>query len=154
VGPNGDVYVAIELSKEKVHEGEAEKYRIAEVDKGGMGAPHPPYITLLRLDPQTGKTLWGVRNIGRNVLFAGDQLYVIDPLEQTSRPANQVFVGGNSVQCLPPKSGKVLWSYVKTGDLYHHELDGKKVYLVTADDRPASYEHPSLSYNLLLVEAK
>ena len=154
VGPDGSVYVTIQLSKEQALQGEAEKYRIADIAKGGMGTPHPPYTALVRLDPATGKTVWGLRNIGQTVFFVGDKLYVVDHLEQTNLLAAQVFIGGHSVHCLASRTGKILWSYVKTGELHQEELAGNQVFVVTSDDRPAGTEHPTQGYNLVLIGAK
>jgi len=153
-GPDGSVYVLIQLAKQQLDQGEARKYRIADVSIASVGAAPPEYVALLRLDPHSGKTLWGTRNIGRHVLFEGDRLFVVDRVDQLNLLASNIMVGNHSVRCLSPCTGKDVWSYVKTGDLYHDEVSQGKVFLVTATDRPSGFEHPTLAYDLQLIEAK
>ena len=100
VGPDSGVYVTISLEKNEIQQGEAKKYYTADILRGGMGKPLPPFRALVKLDPQTGKTRWGVRNVGQKLFFEGDKLFVIDKLEQTSLLANQIMVGGHSVDGL------------------------------------------------------
>jgi outer membrane protein assembly factor BamB len=154
VGPDSGVYVTIELSKDQAGQGEPAKFRKADIQRGGMGAPLPPFTALVKLDPRTGKTRWGVRNIGRRLYFEGDKVFVVDPLEQTNFLANQIMVGGHSVRCLSARSGKEFWSYVKTGDLHHSEVAGSRVFLVTADDAPGGRIRTSCNYQLQLIEGK
>ena len=154
VGPDSGVYVTISLEKNEIQQGEAKKYYTADILRGGMGKPLPPFRALVKLDPQTGKTRWGVRNVGQKLFFEGDKLFVVDKLEQTSLLANQIMVGGHSVDCVSARNGKEFWSYVKTGDLYDSEVAGGKVFIVTADDPPSGREHTSCNYQLQLVEAK
>ena len=119
-----------------------------------MGKPLPPFRALVKLDPQTGKTRWGVRNIGQKLFFEGDKLFVVDMLEQTSLIANQIMVGGHSIQCRSARNGQELWSYVKTGNLYNSEVTGGKVFIVMSEDPPSGRERSSCNYQLQLVEAK
>ena len=51
-------------------------------------------------------------------------------------------------------TGKELWSYVKTGDLYNSEVAGVKTFIVVSDDPPSGRERSSCNYQLQLVEAK
>ncbi|HUK83678.1 MAG TPA: PQQ-binding-like beta-propeller repeat protein [Verrucomicrobiae bacterium] len=154
IGPDSGVYVTISLTKAEIQQGEAEKYRIADIVRGGMGMPLPPFRALVKLDPRTGKTRWGIRNIGDKVFFDGDKVFVVDELEQTNFLANQIMVGGHSVRCLSARNGKELWSYVKTGDLYHSEVAGSKVFIVISEDPPSGRQRASCNYQLQLVEAK
>jgi outer membrane protein assembly factor BamB len=154
VGPDGSVFITVSIEKEKVHTGEADQYQVVDINRGGMGAPMPPYTCLVRLDHATGKTAWGVRNIGEHVHCTGDKVIVIDALEQTSLLANQIMVGGHSVFCLAARTGQPIWSYVKTGDLHHQELDGDRVFVVTSDDPPSGRDHPVQGYNLLLIAGR
>jgi outer membrane protein assembly factor BamB len=154
VGPDSGVYVTISLEKNEIQQGEAKKYYIADIVRGGMGRPLPPFRAVIKLDPQTGKTLWGVRNIGHKLFFEGNKVFVVDKLEQTSMIANQIMVGGHSIQCRSARNGKELWSYVKTGNLYDSEVASGKVFIVMADDPPSGRDHPSCNYQLQLVGAK
>ncbi|HUJ09240.1 MAG TPA: PQQ-binding-like beta-propeller repeat protein [Verrucomicrobiae bacterium] len=154
IGPDAGVYVTISLEKNEIQQGEAKTYFIADILRGGMGHPLPPFRALVKLDPQTGKTRWGVRNIGQKLFFEGDKLFVVDRLEQTSLLANQIMVGGHSIQCRSARSGKELWSYVKTGDLYGSDVANGKVFIVMADDPPSGRERVSCNYQLQVVEAK
>ena len=154
VGPDSGVYVTTSLERGETEQGEAKKYRIADVVRGGMGRPLPPFRALVKLDSHTGKTSWGIRNIGEKIFFEGDKVFVVDALEQTNLLANQIMVGGHSVRCLSARTGKELWSYVKTGNLYESEVAGGKVFIVISEDPASGRTRTSCNYQLQLVEAK
>ena len=154
VGPDGGVYLTLSLEKNEVQQGEAKNYHLADIVRGGMGRPQPPFRALAKLDAQTGKTRWGIRNIGQKLFFDADKVFVVDHLEQTSLLANQIMVGGHAVHCLAARSGKELWSYVKTGDLYECAEAGGKVFIVMAEDPPSGRNQVTCNYQLQSIAAK
>jgi hypothetical protein len=149
-GPDGGVYVTVAMSKAQFNSGAAEKFRMADVRRGLIGPPSR-YRALLRLDPQTGQTRWGVRNIGEELLFDGDKLFVIDRVHDMNLLANQIMVGSYSVRQISPKSGKDVWMFLKAGDLYHCTTVHGVVVAVTAADPPSGRTNPSCPYELVVI---
>ena len=154
IGPDGSVYVTIALPKEKEQVTEAKNFRNAEIAAVGSRIPGEPITTLLKLDPQTGKTRWGVKNIGRHLLFSTTGVYVFDAIQQINLLANQMAVGTFSVQVLSPRNGKEMWAFRKASDLCRFQMLSNQVFLVTDDDAAFGREHPTRNYQLQLVEAK
>ena len=161
VGPDGVVYATLSIPRSEFAASEAKKFRIAdititEVVGAGPIDPQAPVTAFLRLDPKTGKTNWGVRNIGREVVFAPQAIFVFDWTREMRLLANAgPFVSFHSVHCLQPKNGKDVWSYVKTGALHDHVVKDGKAFLVSTDEAPLGpHENPSYNYQLCLVERK
>ncbi|HUJ72113.1 MAG TPA: PQQ-binding-like beta-propeller repeat protein [Verrucomicrobiae bacterium] len=156
VGPDGVVYVTSSIPRSEFVASEAKTFRIAEITDSGPLDPQAPVTVLRRLDPKTGRTNWGVRNIGREVVFAPHAIFVFDWTRQIRLLANAgPFVTFHSIHCLLPKNGKDLWGYVRTGTLHDHVVRDGKAFLVSSDEVPlGSPQNPSFAYQLCLVERK
>jgi outer membrane protein assembly factor BamB len=155
VGADGAVFATVRVSSEEAKQGEAAKYRLTGFPGAGMTDPRAPVTVLLKLDPDSGKTLWGVRDVGRDLKITPEGIYAFDHVTQLNLLASQgPFVGYYSVRCLKPQNGKEAWAYEGRGDLYHHELAGKKVFLVTAKDPPEGRANPRCNYDLQTVERR
>ncbi|MCG3148036.1 MAG: hypothetical protein PCFJNLEI_01478 [Verrucomicrobiae bacterium] len=150
IGPDGAVYVTVTMKKDEVKAGEAANFRVAGVKVGVSGAT-TAYRVLLRLDPQSGQTLWGVRNIGDEVLFDGDQLFVVDRVHDMNLLADQIMVGSYSVRQLAPRTGEDLWEFLKAGDLYHCTVVDGHVVAVTSSDPPTGRSNPTCPYELVVI---
>lgn len=155
VGPDGAVYATVSVPKDAAQQGEAKDYRLAPVTTAGFGFPGEDILCFLRLDVKDGTTDWGVKNIGRSVMFGDRHVYVLDEVTRVQLLASQgPFVGHHAIRCLSPRNGKDVWKYLKQGDVYHHELVGRKIFLVSAEDPPAGRFNPSCNYNIQIVESK
>jgi len=161
VGPDGVVYATLAIPRSEFAASEAKKFRIADITTTEVvGAapidPQAPVTAFLRLDPKTGKTTWGVRNIGREVVFAPNAIFVFDSTSEVRLLASAgPYASFHSLHCLVPKNGKILWSYVKTGTLHDHVIKDGKAFLVSTDDTGlGSHENPSFAYQLCLIERK
>jgi len=153
LSPDGDVYVTVAMSKEQFKSTESEKFRLANIRIGVTG-PASSYRALLRLDPQTGQTRWGVRNIGEELLFDGDKLFVIDRVHEMNLLADQIMVGSYSVRQIVPSSGKDKWAFLKAGDLYQSAAANGGVVVVMAVDSPSGRSRPRCPYELVLIAGK
>ena len=161
VGPDGAVYATLSIPRSEFAASEAKKFRVAEITiteitGGGPIDPQAPIMVFMRLDPKTGKTNWGVRNIGREVVFAPHTIFVFDSTAEVRLLANTgPYVNFHSIHCVLPKNGKDLWSYVKAGTLQEHVVRDGKAFLVSTDGTPlGSRENPFYNYQLCLVERK
>lgn len=155
VGPDGSVYATVEIPKEAATKGDAEKYRIAVIAEGGFNMPNAAVTTMLKLDAKTGKTLWGVKNIGRRVLFVGKELYVVDTLSKLHLfSGSDMFAGHLSVRGISPRNGKDDWTYLAKAQLYRLQLFDRKLFLVVAEEAPAGRTNPSCNYQLRVIEKK
>jgi outer membrane protein assembly factor BamB len=155
VAPDGSVYATITLSKDEANKGEAATFRPAVVTEGGFPFPAEGITALLKLDAKTGKTLWGVRNIGRRVMFPEKDLYVIDTVEKVHLfSGNEMFAGHLAVRSLAPRSGKDNWLIMEKAELHHLQFVDKKLFLVITDEAPAGRVNPKCNYKMQVIEKK
>jgi outer membrane protein assembly factor BamB len=155
VGPDGSVYATVGIPKAEANKGAAQKYRIAAVADGGFNMPDEAVTTLLKLDAKTGKTLWGVKNIGRRVMFAGREMYVVDTLSKVHLfSGSDMFAGHLSVRSISPRNGKDDWTYLAKAQLYRMQLIDRKLFLVVAEESPAGRMNPTCNYQLRILEKK
>lgn len=156
VGPDGGVYATVKLPKNEFMQSEAKKFRIEDTSTGGTTDPRAPVTFLVKLDPKNGSTSWGIRNIGGDLVFVKDNVYVFDTttemrLLSDTGPTDTY----HSIYCLTHRNGKKVWGYVKTGTVHEHAILGDKVFLVTTLGTPlGTREHPENNYRLCLVEPK
>ncbi len=156
VGPDGGVYATVTLSKPDFQQSEAKDFRIEGTSTGGTTDPRAPVTFLMKLDPQKGSTAWGVRNIGGELVFAKDNVYVFDTTVETRLLSDTgPSVTYHSIHCLSPGTGKGVWNYIKTGEVHEHLILGDSAFLaVTEGNMLGSRENPSYNYRLCLLERK
>lgn len=156
VGPDSAVYAMLSYSHEEYQGSEARKFRIEDISIGGPLDPRAPIPILVRLDPKTGKTAWGVRNIGQEIVFGSNVIYVFDSTTELRLLSNTgLFVGYHSIHCLRPRTGKEVWTYLKAGDLHDHTVkDGKAFLVITEGPALGRREDPHYNYQLCMVERK
>lgn len=155
VSPDGQVYVTIEMSARAAETGESEKFRYAMT--GDLGAVDPNRIVtiLLQLDPATGQTRWGVKNIGRELVFAGGDLYVFDTFGRINLLSSQGPLTGNySIRRLAPGDGTDRWAYYHEGDMLTHQVMDGKVFIVALHEAPVGRRDPTATYLLQIIERK
>jgi hypothetical protein len=97
-----------------------------------------------------------VRNIGGELVFAKDNVYVFDTTVETRLLSDTgPSVTYHSIHCLSPRNGKEIWTYIKTGDVHEHAILGDQAFLaVTEGNVLGSRENPSYNYRLCMVERK
>ena len=156
VGPDGGVYAMISIPRPEFDQSEAKKFRIEDISIGGTTDPRLPVTALVRLDPKSGKTAWGVRNIGRELVFAPDAVFVFDSTTELRLLSDTgLNVSYHSIHCVSPKSGRELWTYLKTGEMHDHTIkDGKGILVTTEGTALGTPAHPSYTYRLCMVERK
>jgi outer membrane protein assembly factor BamB len=156
VGPDGAVYAMLSYSRDEFAGSEAKTFRIEEISIGGTTDPRAPVVVLVRLDPKTGKTAWGVRNIGQELVFGRDAIFVFDYTVELRLLSNTgLNVGYHSIHCVSPKNGKELWTYLKAGDMHDHTIKDGKAFLVVTEGTPlGTPARPQYNYRLCMVERK
>jgi len=160
-GPDGVVYATLSIPKSEFGASEAKNFRIADITTTEVvGAapidPQAPVTAFARLDRKTGKTTWGVRNIGREAVFAPDAIFVFDSTSEIRLLASAgTTMTFHSIHCVQPRNGKDLWSYIKTGALHECAVRNGKAFLVSTDETLlGSRDNPHYNYQLCLVERK
>jgi outer membrane protein assembly factor BamB len=156
VGPDGAVYATLEIPAKQAKTGEAKDYRWADVSEGRRLDPRAPVTVLLKLDRQTGRTRWGVKNIGQHVRFEGDTMFAFDSVDVTDfLAAASPFVNYFSVRSLAPRTGKDVWAYTRTGSLAQHDAHAGNAFVVfTEGTGLGTRDRPLAAFQLQIVERK
>ena len=156
VGLDGGVYATVKMSRNDFRQSEAKDFRIDDISTGGTTDPRAPVTFLMKLDAKNGATSWGVQNIGGDLVFDKDKVYVFDTTTEirllSNTGLNTTF---HSIHCLSPRNGKELWTYINTGTVHHHVILNDKAFFVTTEGNSlGSLSRPSYVYRFCMVERK
>ncbi len=137
-GPDGSVYATIRIDKREIKNGEAKTYGVADILYNYMDATDS-VLALVQIDPLTGKTLWGIKNIGEHVFFSDQHVYVSDFVEPTALDTGDLAMGSYGLRCIRPQDGKIVWSYLQKGKLHEHQVRGNR-FLSLVEPLPRNFE--------------
>ncbi len=153
--PNNILYALLESHTNTLASTELTKYRAAKISLEGRASPvHVRGIA--KLDGATGKTLWGVRNIGQEIILHGDQLFSFDTFSwRETESIYSAHIGEYGIRRLSPKSGKEIWTYMQKGFIWQQFLrDDGSFLLLTSAEFPPDRPDPSIAYNISHFAAK
>jgi hypothetical protein len=155
VGPDGAVYATVDIDKDVANVGEAATFRPAVVAHGGFNFPSEKITVLLRLDPKTGSTVWGVKYIGRHLIIQEKDVLVVDSIEKMHpMTGSQMFENHLAVRSLKPKNGKDNWLVLQKADIRQAELVDKTLFMVITDEPPAGRDDPKQNYKMQVISQK